>query len=65
MKNRIPDYLELYKIDEMKTREIEYIYMQVWHERGTIGGPKVWFDVIMQFLDSEGYEVVKKEKEDA
>ena len=46
-------------LDDKQVRQIEYIYRQVWEERGTIGGAKVWFDVIVEFLEREGYEIKK------
>ncbi len=54
---------KLEPLTDLQVRMIEKIYRDVWEERGTMGGAKVWTDVIVTFLESEGYEIKKAPKE--
>ena len=52
---------ELEPLDDHDIRVIRAIYVDVWEERGTIGGPSVWHDVIVRYLKSKGYEIKKRD----
>jgi len=53
---------KLTRLTDTQVRYIEKLYRDVWETRGTIGGPKIWFDVIVTFLEREGYEIKRKEE---
>ena len=41
----------------MDQNQIENIYLRMWAEKGEMGGPRLWFEVIEYWLASEGYEI--------
>ena len=51
-----PTELKLEKFDDSMIRKI---YMHRLDETWTVGGPDMWFDVIMRFLEYKGYEIKK------
>lgn len=54
-----PTDLKLEKLDESVIRRI---YMQMIDEHGEIGGPDIWFNTVMYFLEHKGYEIAAPEQ---
>lgn len=50
-----------WELDERDLRQLEYIYLQVWHEMGSIGGPATWFVTFMRFFEQEKCDVKERD----
>ncbi len=46
-----------WELDERDIRQLEYIYLNVWHEMGSIGGPATWFVTFMRFFKKNKIEL--------
>ena len=50
------------ELSERDVRVVERMYLEVWKEKGTVGGPRVWAEVIIRFLSYKGYSITKEEE---
>lgn len=52
--------LERFELTNQDLQTIRMMYMEDLGRTGVIGGPQMWFDVIVRFIGSQNYEIRKK-----